>query len=151
MSTTALAPSFAAPAPFAGGARPARRPRPVRRPRCARPVVERPAERATARRPLRLTRRGRLLVTCTAATALTSAVVAVTGAFTGASAGVDRAPAPVVVTVAPGQTLSSIATQWAPTEDWREVAGDIVNLNGLPSMTLEAGQRLTMPSRPDRH
>lgn len=137
MSTTALAPSFPAP-----------RSRATRRPRCARPAAQRPVR--AARRPLRLTRRGRLLVTCTAATALTSAVVAVTGAFTGASAGVDRAPAPVVVTVVPGQTLSSIAAQWAPAEDWREVAGDIVDLNGLPSMTLEAGQRLTMPSRPDR-
>ncbi|MEZ0163803.1 LysM peptidoglycan-binding domain-containing protein [Kineococcus sp. LSe6-4] len=142
MSTTALAPSTLVPSPLtpSPARRCARRAR-----RCTRPAAQRPAPR-----PLRLTRRGRLLITCTAATALTGAVVAVTGTFTGASAGADRAPAPIVLTVAPGQTLSAIAAQWAPQEDWREVAGDIVELNGLPSMTLQAGQRLTMPGRPGR-
>ncbi|WP_432543912.1 LysM peptidoglycan-binding domain-containing protein [Kineococcus sp. SYSU DK002] len=111
-----------------------RRPRPVRHPHAG----------TTG---LRLTRRGRLLVTCTAATALTGAVVAVTGALTGASAGVHRAPAAVVVTVQPGQTLSAIASGWAPREDWREVAGRIVQLNEMPSMTVSAGQRLVMPTR----
>ncbi|MEW1955935.1 LysM peptidoglycan-binding domain-containing protein [Kineococcus sp. NPDC059986] len=149
MSTTALAPSFAAPAPFTtpspfSGPRAGRRAR-----RCARPAAVRRVR--ADRRPLRLTRRGRLLVTCTAATALTGAVVAVTGAFTGASAGADRAPAPVVLTVVPGQTLSAIAAQWAPQQDWREVAGEIVQLNDLPSMTVQAGQQLTMPDLPDRH
>ena len=123
--------------------------RPVRV-RAARPArTRRCAATPTARaaRPLRLTRRGRLAVTCTAATLLTGAVVAVTGALPGASAGVDRAPAPTVVTVLPGQTLSQIAGEWAPSRDWREVAGDVVQLNELPSMTLRAGQRLTMPER----
>jgi phage tail tape-measure protein len=78
---------------------------------------------------------------------ITGAVVAVSGALTGASAGVERAPAPAVLTVLPGQTLSQIAGEWAPGADWREVAGDIVQLNALPSMTLQAGQRLTMPDR----
>ena len=122
--------------------RPARvaRPRPCAAPRAARPL------RAPAR-PLRLTRRGRLTVTCTAATLLTGAVVAVTGALSGASAGVERTPPPAVVTVLPGQTLSQLAGDWSPEEDWRAVAEDIVQLNALPSMTVQAGQRLTMPER----
>ena len=125
--------------------RPARRTVATVRPRCAPPAAppRRPA------RALRLTRRGRLVVTCTAATLLTGAVVAVTGALSGASAGVERTPAPAVavVTVLPGQTLSQIAGGWSPGADWREVAGEIVQLNALPSMTLQAGQRLTMPER----
>ncbi|MEZ0493557.1 LysM peptidoglycan-binding domain-containing protein [Kineococcus sp. TBRC 1896] len=163
MSTTALVLSFAAPAPFPGaGARTRRAERRAARHeqrrlvRHALPGVHRvrPVRRARPGRaphgPLRLTRRGRLLVTCTAVTALTGAVVAVTGAYTGAAAGAEQAPAPVVLTVAPGQTLSSLAAQWAPGEDWRDVAGEIVDLNGLPSMALQAGQRLTMPDRPHR-
>ncbi|MBB2899801.1 hypothetical protein FHR75_000589 [Kineococcus radiotolerans] len=120
--------------------------RPAHEPRAARCAAARPAPPARRARPLRLTRRGRLVVTCTAATLLTGAVVAVTGAFTGAAAGVERPPAPVVVTVLPGQTLSQIAGEWAPTEDWREVAVDIVQRNALADMTVRAGQRLTMPS-----
>jgi hypothetical protein len=126
--------------------RPARRHVATVRPHCAaRPLAppRRPA------RALRLTRRGRLVVTCTAATLLTGAVVAVTGALSGASAGVERTSAPpaAVLTVLPGQTLSQIAGQWSPGADWREVAGEIVQLNALPSMTLQAGQQLTMPEQ----
>ncbi|WP_380161646.1 hypothetical protein [Kineococcus sp. R86509] len=142
MSATALAlPVVARPL------RPARRSIAVVRPRCAtaRPVAppRRPA------RTLRLTRRGRLVVTCTAATLLTGAVVAVTGALSSASAGVERTSAPpaAVLTVLPGQTLSQIAGQWSPGADWREVAGEIVQLNALPSMTLQTGQQLTMPEQ----
>nr|WP_281373326.1 LysM peptidoglycan-binding domain-containing protein [Kineococcus aurantiacus] len=47
----------------------------------------------------------------------------------------------------PGQTLSGIAAQWAPAQDWREVADEIVELNALPSMTVQAGQRLVLPAR----
>ncbi|WP_432514031.1 LysM peptidoglycan-binding domain-containing protein [Kineococcus sp. SYSU DK001] len=143
MSTTALAPSCEPSSPFL--------PRPTRA-ATRRPQRDRRRSRAVHRphavsAGVRLTRRGRLLVTCTAATALTGAVVAVTGALTGAAAGVERAPAPVVVTVQPGQTLSAIASGWAPREDWREVAGRIVQLNEMPSMTVWAGQRLVMPTR----
>jgi hypothetical protein len=96
---------------------------------------------------LRLTRRGRLLVTTTAAAVITCAVVAVSGAVGGpAAAGTTSAPL-VVVTVAPGQTLSQIAAAWAPDEDWRDVAVDIVAANHLPSQALRAGQELVLPAR----
>ncbi|NAZ83678.1 LysM peptidoglycan-binding domain-containing protein [Kineococcus sp. R8] len=114
--------------------------------------MRRPAPRRAgacpARRPLRLTRRGRLLVTTTAVAVLTSAVVAVTSAVGGgpAAAGTGAAPL-VVVTVAPGQTLSEIAAQWAPGEDWRDVAVGIVEANHLPSQAVRAGQELVLPAR----
>lgn len=112
--------------------------------RAARRSVALPARAA---RPLRLTRRGRLLLTCTAASALTAAVVALTGAVAGATAGHQEVRVPAVHTVLAGQTMSSIATRWAPEQDWREVAAEIVRINGLSSMHLQAGQRLTLPDQ----
>ncbi|WP_432562193.1 LysM peptidoglycan-binding domain-containing protein [Kineococcus sp. SYSU DK003] len=141
MSTTVLALPGSLPAAHRPAAAPARsRRRTVPHPR----THVRPRAHA---RPLRLTRRGRLALTCTAATVLTGALVAVTGALTGASAGTEPAPPPAVHTVLPGQTMSGIAAIWAPAQDWREVAAEIVDLNGLTSMQLLAGQRLTMPDR----
>lgn len=99
--------------------------------------------------PLRLTRRGRLVITCTAATVITGAVLAVAGAVGGASAvaGTGTGPVPAVVTVLPGQTLSQIAGAWAPGDDWRDVAAEIVELNEMSSQAVQAGQRLTLPAR----
>ncbi|WP_208972299.1 LysM peptidoglycan-binding domain-containing protein, partial [Kineococcus rubinsiae] len=106
------------------------------------------ASTCPASRPhLRLTRRGRLLVTTTAAAVLTGAVIAVTSAVGGPAAAGTAAGRVVVVTVAPGQTLSQIAAQWAPGEDWRDVAVDIVDVNHLSSQALRAGQELVLPAR----
>ncbi|WP_432520012.1 hypothetical protein [Kineococcus sp. SYSU DK006] len=99
------------------------------------------------RRPLRLTRRGRLVVSCTAATLVTTAVVAVAGALGGAAADAQPVATPTVVTVLPGQTLSEIAADVSPHEDWREVATRIADVNDLPTMVVRAGQRLTLPAR----
>ncbi|WP_432509049.1 LysM peptidoglycan-binding domain-containing protein [Kineococcus auxinigenes] len=143
MSSTALAPVPAArrssaprPAPAARCARAVRRTRPTR------PA----ARRGPGRRPLRLTRRGRLSATCTAAGVLAGVVLAVSAAV-GEPAAAGGAPgaAPHVVTVLPGQTLSQIAAELAPGEDWREVALTIAEVNGLASQALQAGQRLTLP------
>ena len=98
-------------------------------------------------RPLRLTRRGRLVVSCTAATLVTTAVVAVAGALGGAVADTQPVVTPAVVTVLPGQTLSEIAADVSPHEDWREVATRIADVNDLPTMVVRAGQRLTLPTR----
>jgi len=115
-----------------------------------RPALRRgpaPAACPVTRPHLRLTRRGRLLVTTTAAAVITCAVVAVTGAVSGPAAAGTMSGARVVVTVAPGQTLSQIAAEWAPDEDWRDVAVDIVAANHLPSQALRAGQELLLPAR----
>lgn len=156
-TATALAPLSLAPRP-----RPVCRPAVAREARALRLVPQplpapgrRPALRRrpvastcpVSRRPLHLTRRGRLLVTTTAAAVLTGAVIAVTSAVGGPAAAGTTAGRVVVVTVAPGQTLSEIAAQWAPEEDWRDVAVDIVDVNHLSSQALRAGQELVLPAR----
>ncbi|MGI4894467.1 MAG: LysM peptidoglycan-binding domain-containing protein [Janthinobacterium lividum] len=118
----------------------------VRRPRSAQVRPFRGCATAPAHRPLRLTRRGRLSITCTAVTVLTGAVFVasiVGGAPAGAGDVVGSVPR--VITVLPGQTLSQIAGELAPTQDWREVAADIVALNDLQSEALQSGQELSLP------
>ena len=117
---------------------------PLTAPRRARCV--RAARPCPARRPLRITRRGRLALTTAAATVLTGAVLVVAGAVGGpAGASAANGPTPRVVTVLPGQTLSEIATALAPGSDWREVAAEIAAANGLPDQSLRSGQQLTLP------
>lgn len=95
---------------------------------------------------LRLTRRGRLMVTL-----LTLAVLV--GAFSvgrgSASRAVAAAPvsARAVVSVAVGDTLWSIAREVRPQADPRSVVEELVKLNHLDSRPLEAGQRLLVPAR----
>ncbi len=148
MSSTALALS-----PLAPGHRPVRARRaPGGRPspavRCAATAPRGPVRRPSRapRRALRLTRRGRLAATCTTAGVLAGVVLAVSAAVgEPAAAGGVPGRAPHVLTVLPGQTLSEIATELAPGEDWREVAAEIAEVNGLSSPALRAGQRLTLP------
>lgn len=94
--------------------------------------------------PLRLTRRGRLVVSLLIATVLV--VVGLAGART-ALAGDTAAPASVEqVTVLPGDTLWSIATASTPGGDVRDTVAEIRELNALQSSTLVAGQELLVPA-----
>lgn len=92
---------------------------------------------------MRLTRRGRLVLTVLA-TLLTLG----TASFAvQAVADQPWQPDPsVVVVVAPGETLWSIATGIAGDRDVREVVADIQDLNGMASSDLVAGQELRLPS-----
>ena len=123
-----------------------RRPRPVGVPRAARrrpSPVRRDGLAAGQARPLRLTRRGRLVITAT----LTAAGIGAT-MFTGAVslAGTQAQHAPVrYVTVAPGDTLWSIAGEAAPGEDRRDTVHRIVDLNALRDASLSVGQRVAVP------
>jgi len=57
------------------------------------------------------------------------------------------APAALVdVTVAPGDTLWSIATQAAPARDPRDVIDEIRELNNLPGSVLPVGVVLRVPA-----
>lgn len=132
-----------------------RRPRPAVVRGCrglatANPVVCRGQDRRrSGRGGLRLTRRGRLVVTV-ATVALTVALgiglaelVDVRVAAGAAGVGSDDT---TTVMVQPGQTLWDIAVQLAPEEDPRVVLDVIARLNGLRSAgDLEAGQRLVVP------
>jgi hypothetical protein len=133
---------------------PAARPAPPRglapRPRLAPDQAARnqAARNQAARVPLRLTRRGRVVVAV--ATALLLAVLSLVIA---ASAQATSHPAPsgaaqrnlAQVTVRPGQSLWSVAENADPNADTRVVVQQIIELNGLTGNLVFAGQRLWVP------
>lgn len=119
---------------------------------------------------LRLTRRGRIVLTAfTAGPLVLAAVVfALNGGPAGASdsaTGIDLmsyttesgvvatlAYSPtdvgsaVFMTVEPGQTLWDLAEEISPAADPRDVVADIKRLNALAVETLQPGQRLQIPA-----
>ncbi|WP_300613872.1 LysM peptidoglycan-binding domain-containing protein [Trebonia sp.] len=114
-------------------------------------LQERPAPAGTGRAapaPVRLTRRGRLVITVAAALAIGALSVALAGAaqatgHSGALAGPGRAV--TRVEVRPGQNLWSIAEAYDPDADTRFVIQDILQLNSLTSDQLQPGQVLWVP------
>jgi predicted Zn-dependent protease len=93
---------------------------------------------------VRLTRRGRLVVTLV----LTAMIVAAFVVFGGASVATRDAGAPEqvrVVEVEQGQTLWGIASQASDDGDVREMVYRIRELNSLPDSTLVEGQELAIP------
>lgn len=101
---------------------------------------------------LRITRRGRLLLTTLLVSPLlalgivagvnaTSAIATSTGAGSSSSV-VDFE----YVTISAGESLWQVAERIAPASDPRDVVADIVSLNQLSSSSVAAGQRLAIPS-----
>ena len=94
--------------------------------------------------PVRLTRRGRLLLLLLL---VALAFVAFSMARTVTQAGTGPArPATRYVTVHPGQTLWQIARAVAPADDPRDTVDRIRDLNQLDTTVLQAGQRLVVPA-----
>ena len=54
------------------------------------------------------------------------------------------------VTVAPGESLWTIAEDVAPDRDPRDVVDELVRLNALETVLVQAGQRLAIPAAYDR-
>jgi LysM repeat protein len=101
--------------------------------------------------PLRITKRGRAVVTLLAAIPLVAGalVFAVNGGMatatqTGSSATFEAATFDYV-TVASGQSLWQLAAALAPSADPRDVVSDIVHLNQLDGADVQPGQRLAIP------
>jgi Tfp pilus assembly protein FimV len=94
--------------------------------------------------PLRLTRRGRIVLTFVMMVGLV-----VTG-FTlgrGSSQAVGHNHQPRhTVTVQAGDTLWSVAQRVAPHTDTREVVAEIQSLNRIPGAVVVPGERLVVPS-----
>ncbi|KGM02152.1 LysM peptidoglycan-binding domain-containing protein, partial [Cellulomonas cellasea] len=93
-------------------------------------------------RPLRLTRRGRLVVL------LLAALVLVAGVQGGQALadGPSRALEVTTYTVGVGETLWEIAAESArPGEDVRDVVLELQSLNGLATAGLDAGQEIILP------
>ncbi len=102
---------------------------------------------------LRITRRGRAVLTLLIAVPLAiGAAVTGIGAL-GAAAGTQGSAAAFHaatfqhVTVEPGESLWQVAEAVAPTADPRDVVADILSLNNLSSGEVQAGQRLAIPAR----
>jgi hypothetical protein len=98
--------------------------------------------------PLRLTRRGRIALIGFPVMLLTALMVLVAAFFTSTAQAAGTAGEPlrtVVVNVAAGETLWSLAGELAPERDPRDVVAEIVEVNGLESSVLQAGQKLEVP------
>jgi LysM repeat protein len=94
----------------------------------------------------RLNRRGRLartLVVLSLAIVLGSAVSAKAGAGTDAASVATGSF--ITVTVAPGDTVWSLANRLASGGDVRSLIEEIVSINSLASVDVEAGQKLRIP------
>jgi len=97
---------------------------------------------------LRLTRRGRVVLTSLAAIPLV--IAALVFAVNGGSAVATGQVASTsfdYVTVEPGQSLWQVAEHIAPSADLRDVVADIVHLNRLESTNLQPGQKIAIPTQ----
>lgn len=138
MSTMVLTPTVGL-----GGVRRGR-PAPAQRP-VVRPVSSARVEQAHERPALRLTARGRRLVALLALVLALGTILL--GSQQASAGGSPRALEVVAYTVAPGETLWSIAASVAgPGEDVRDVIAELERLNGLGGAGLQAGQQLLVPA-----
>jgi hypothetical protein len=92
--------------------------------------------------PLRLTRRGRIVVVIFFV--LLASAVGVLLASASRASGASIGPAPSVV-VQPHDTLWSIAGRAVPSRDTRAVVHEIRRLNGITDYTVHPGERLVLP------
>jgi hypothetical protein len=124
--------------------RPVAAPRPSAAPRPARHV---PAAQPTTS-PLRLTRRGRVVVASLAVLLVTALSLIAAGAAQATSHAAPLGAAGhnlVQVAVRPGQSLWSVAESADPDADTRLVIQQILKLNALHADTVFAGERLWVP------
>jgi hypothetical protein len=105
-----------------------------------------------ARTRVRLTRRGRIVVAglITVSVVLVAALAWLAGTASADAAG-SGVPARAIyhslrpVTVLPGESLWSIATQYEPASDPRSVIQEIIDLNALSGTSVQPGEHLWLP------
>jgi hypothetical protein len=99
--------------------------------------------------PVRLTRRGRVVVICVSVLVLLAGLWV--GARHGARATSGGAEGPAVrpesVVVGPHDTLWGIAVRTRPGVDPRVTVQRLIDLNSLPSAIVNPGQKVYLPSR----
>ncbi|NKX56105.1 LysM peptidoglycan-binding domain-containing protein [Arthrobacter mobilis] len=98
--------------------------------------------------PLRLTRRGRLVLAGLPLMLGAAAVLLPAGALTSPANAAPELPVPetVRITVGAGQTLWDIATLVAPERHPHEVIAEIAELNNLEGTVVQPGQQVFVPS-----
>lgn len=100
---------------------------------------------------LRLTRRGRAVLTSLVAGPLVALVlsVALNGGTAAATSDLSSGNFEYV-TVQAGQSLWALAESVAPSADPRDVVSEIVNLNQLENSELHPGDRIAIPTKYSR-
>jgi len=117
-------------------------------PRRDAPAARSGRPRDTPVAPLRLTRRGRVVVALAAALLVTMVSLLLAGVAQATNDGPSPRAARenlVQVIVRPGQSLWSVAESADPDQDTRAVIQQIIDLNSLNGDTVLAGQRLWVP------
>jgi hypothetical protein len=113
-------------------------------------VLERRQGRAS-REPIRLTRRGRVVVTSLLVAGLTVCALLISLLASGGAQATNHGQPKAgyqgmrEVVVRPGQTLWSIASAAEPSADTRVVVQEIMTANALTSVDISAGQLLWVP------
>jgi hypothetical protein len=103
------------------------------------------------RAPLRLTRRGRLVVTVLLVAVFSAAVLLLTALVSGRAQATNHGEPRAgyqgmhKIVVRPGQTMWSIAAAAEPTADPRSVVQEIMSANALDGPGITAGQLLWVP------
>ncbi|WP_261619648.1 LysM peptidoglycan-binding domain-containing protein [Pseudarthrobacter equi] len=102
--------------------------------------------------PLRLTRRGKVVLIGIPLVLLAALLLSLAGFFNSPAKASDSAAdltvtPTVTVTVQPGESLWGIAADLAPERDARDVVADIVQLNNLSAGKILPGQQLYIPTR----
>nr|WP_309818339.1 LysM peptidoglycan-binding domain-containing protein [Pseudarthrobacter sulfonivorans] len=102
--------------------------------------------------PLRLTRRGRIVLIGIPLVILAAILLSLAGFLTSPAKAADSAAdlsvtPTVTVTVQAGQSLWAIAGAAAPGRDPRDVIADIVQLNNLTAGGVVPGQQLFVPTQ----
>jgi hypothetical protein len=127
---------------------PAALPRPAVSPVARPQLTPRPAARPA---PIRLTRRGRVVVCGLVIVAITVAALLVSLLASGGAQATNHGKAGAgyqglhQVVVQPGQTLWSIASAAEPSADPRDVVEQIMTVNGLTSTNVPVGEELWVP------
>ena len=117
-------------------------------PRRDAPAARSGRPRDTPVAPLRLTRRGRVVVALAAALLVTMVSLLLAGVAQATNDGPSPRAARenlVQVIVRPGQSLWSVAESADPGQDTRAVIQQIIDLNSLNGDTVFAGQQLWVP------
>lgn len=117
-------------------------------PRRDTPAARSGRPRDTPVAPLRLTRRGRVVVALAAALLVTLVSLLLAGVAQATNDGPSPRTARenlVQVIVRPGQSLWSVAESADPDQDTRAVIQQIIDLNSLNGDTVFAGQQLWVP------